>query len=118
MSDNSSPDGVSAAGTSCVGLATTIGVRALSDGQASDEPPLLDSDSNETAASASEELVLLRVGVPSRISWHDASDDIWCRMQGDAGYNCNNKQAERGIKSVHFRELPSCIFSYLCARTT
>ena len=87
MSDNSSPDGVSAAGTSCVGLATTIGVRALSDGQASDEPPLLDSDSkNETAASASEELVLLRVGVPSRISWHDASDDIGvgCRaMQGN-----------------------------------
>ena len=78
MSDSSSPDGVSAAGTSCAGLATTIGVRALSDGQASDEPGLLDSDSNETAASASEELVLLRVGVPSRISWHDASDDIWC----------------------------------------
>ena len=86
MSDNSSPDGVSAAGTSCAGLATTIGVRALSDGQASDDPCLLDSDSNETAASASEELVLLRVGVPSRISWHDASDDIGvgCRaMQGN-----------------------------------
>ena len=78
MSDSSSPDGVSAAGTSCV--------RALSDGQASDDPFLLDSDANETAASASEELVLLRVGVPSRISWHDASDDIGvgCRaMQGN-----------------------------------
>ena len=85
MSDSSSPDGVSAAGTSCVGLATTIGVRALSDGQASDDPFLLDSDSNEAAASASEELVLLRVGVPSRTSWHDASEDICCckRMQGD-----------------------------------
>ena len=95
MSDSSSPDGVSAAGTSCAGLATTIGVRALSDGQASDDPFLLDSDANETAASASEELVLLRVGVPSRISWHDASDDIWCRMQGPVAMQ-GNKQ--KGVK--------------------
>ena len=63
MSDSSSPDGI----------------RALSDGKASSEPPLLDSDSNETAASASEEVVLLRVGVPTRLSCHDASDDICCR---------------------------------------
>ena len=67
MSDSSSPDGI----------------RALSDGKASSEPPLLDSDLNETAASASEEVLLLHVGVPTRLSWHDAWDDICCR-QNDA----------------------------------
>ena len=82
MSGSSSPNGTSAGACArCVGVATTAGVRVLSVGQATGrgEPPLL-PDSVETAASAALELVrevlLLRVGVPSRISLNDTSSDM------------------------------------------
>ena len=82
MSGSSSPNGTSAGACArCVGVATTAGVRVLSVGQATGrgEPPLL-PDSVETAASAALELVrevlLLRVGVPSRISLNNTSSDM------------------------------------------
>ena len=81
MSGSSSNGTSAGACARCVGVATTAGVRVLSAGQATGrgEPPLL-PDSVETAASAALELVrevlLLRVGVPSRISLNDNSSDM------------------------------------------
>ena len=104
MSGSSSPNGTSAGACArCVGVATTAGVRVLSVGQATGrgEPPLL-PDSVETAASAALELVrevlLLRVGVPSRISLNDTSSDMpaEAKRSGCARRRCRSARTFAG----------------------
>ena len=119
MSGSSSPNGTSAGACArCVGVATTAGVRVLSVGQATGrgEPPLL-PDSVETAASAALELVrevlLLRVGVPSRISLNDTSSDMpaEAKRSGCARRRCRTRPnfAVGGCMSGRFARGVRCV---------
>ena len=111
MSGSSSPNGTSAGACArCVGVATTAGVRVLSVGQATGrgEPPLL-PDSVETAASAALELVrevlLLRVGVPSRISLNDTSSDMPAEAKR-SGVRAGDVELSR-VGGAHQRTIPA-----------